>query len=77
MPSTLILRSTDLKPGRILTVEFDGGETVMRGMTLAEGTNESGVHVAFVKYEDGSIGRVTDGFLMEASRVSIDFNGRF
>ena len=74
MPSTLILRSTDLRPGRILTVEIDG-ET-LTGITLATGTNESGVHVAFVRWEDGSMGRVTDGFLMEASRVSIGgFNG--
>ena len=72
---TLILSTTDLKPGRILTIDLDG-ET-HTGITVATGTSESDNPIAFVRWQDGSLGRITDGFLMETSRVSIDFNGRF
>lgn len=67
----MILRATDLKPGRGLAITIFGNHHA--GECIATGSTETGDYCAFVKWSDDSIGRITDGFLAECSSVSIQF----
>lgn len=69
MSTNMILRTADIRVGASVEIEIFG-ETYS-GECIATDSNR--IDMAFIRWEDDSIGRITDDFLLEASRLSIGF----